>query len=27
MVRTFVEVTHEANTRYNAGKSDMGIIA
>ena len=27
MVRTFVEVTHEANTRYNAGKSDMDIIA
>jgi len=27
MVRTFVEVTHEANTRYNAGKSDMNIIA
>jgi len=27
MVRTFVEVTHEANTRYNAGKSNMGIIA
>jgi len=27
MVRTFVEVTHEANSRYNAGKSDMNIIA
>ncbi len=27
MVRTFVEVTHEANARYNAGKSDMDIIA
>jgi taurine transport system substrate-binding protein len=27
MVRTFVEVTHEANTRYNGGKSDMNIIA
>jgi len=27
MVRTFVEVTHEANARFNAGKSDMGIIA
>ena len=27
MVRTFVEVTHEANARYNAGKSDMNIIA
>jgi len=27
MVRTFVEVTHEANTRYNAGKSNMNLIA
>ena len=27
MVRTFVEVTHEANARYNAGKSNMNIIA
>ncbi len=27
MVRTFVEVTHEANARYNAGSSDMNIIA
>ncbi len=27
MVRTFVEVTHEANARHNAGKSDMNIIA
>jgi len=27
MVRTFVEVTHEANARYNKGKSDMSIIA
>jgi len=27
MVRTFVEVTHEANTRYNSGKSDMNLIA
>jgi len=27
MVITFLEVTHEANTRYNAGKSDMNIIA
>ena len=27
MVRTFVEVTHEANARYNSGKSDMDIIA
>jgi len=27
MVRTFVEVTHEANARYNSGKSDMNVIA
>lgn len=27
MVRTFVEVTHEANARFNAGKSDMNSIA
>ena len=27
MVRTFVEVTHEANARYNDGKADMNIIA
>ena len=27
MVRTFVEVTHEANARFNAGKSDMSTIA
>ena len=27
MVRTFVEVTHEANARYNSGKSDMSVIA
>jgi len=27
MVRTFVEVTHEANARYNSGKSDMNLIA
>ncbi len=27
MVRTFVEVTHEANSRYNSGKSDMAVIA
>jgi taurine transport system substrate-binding protein len=27
MVRTFVEVTHEANARYKAGKSDMNVIA
>jgi taurine transport system substrate-binding protein len=27
MVRTFIEVSHEANARYRAGKSDMSIIA
>ncbi len=27
MVRTFVEVTHEANARFNSGKSDMNVIA
>jgi len=27
MVRTFIEVTHEANARLAAGKSDMNIIA
>jgi taurine transport system substrate-binding protein len=27
MVRTFVEVSHEANARYRAGKSNIGIIA
>ena len=27
MVRTFVEVTHEANARYRAGKSDLAAIA
>ena len=27
MVRTFIEVTHEANARYAAGKSDMNVIA
>ncbi len=27
MVRTFVEVTHEANTRYNSGKSDLNSMA
>jgi len=27
MVRTFVEVTHEYNAKYNAGKSDMNVIA
>ena len=27
MLRTFIEVTHEANARYASGKSDMNIIA
>merc|ERR1711939_364569 len=27
MVRTFMEVTHEANARYMAGKSDLNVIA
>ena len=27
MVRTFIEVTHEANAIYKAGKSDLGVIA
>jgi len=27
MVKAFVEVTHEANARYNSGKSDMNVIA
>jgi taurine transport system substrate-binding protein len=27
MVRTFVEVTHEYNAKFNAGKSDMNVIA
>ena len=27
MVRTFLEITHEANARYKAGKSDMAVIA
>jgi len=27
MVRTFVEVTHEANARYNSGKSDMNSMS
>ena len=27
MVKSFVEVTHEANARYNSGKSDMKVIA
>jgi len=27
MVRTFIEVTHEANARYKAGKSDLGVVA
>ncbi|MDB9831638.1 ABC transporter substrate-binding protein [Candidatus Pelagibacter sp.] len=27
MVRTFIEVSHEANARYRSGKSDMNMIA
>ncbi|MEK9874896.1 MAG: taurine ABC transporter substrate-binding protein, partial [Pelagibacteraceae bacterium] len=27
MLRTFIEVTHEANARYKAGKSDLAVIA
>ena len=27
MVRTFIEVSHEANARYKAGKSNLGVIA
>ena len=27
MVRTFVEITHEYNAKFNAGKSNMNIIA
>ena len=27
MVRTFVEVTHEANDRFNSGRSNMSVIA
>jgi taurine transport system substrate-binding protein len=27
MVRTFVEVTHEANARYNSGKSDLNSMS
>ncbi len=27
MLRTFIEVTHEANARYKAGKSDMNVMA
>ena len=27
MVRTFIEVTHEANARYKAGKSDMNSMS
>ena len=27
MVKAFVEVTHEANARYNSGKSNMKVIA
>jgi taurine transport system substrate-binding protein len=27
MVRTFVEITHEYNAKFNSGKSDMNVIA
>ena len=27
MLRTFIEVTHEANDRYRAGKSDMNAMS
>ena len=27
MLKTFIEVTHEANVKYKAGKSDMNVIA
>jgi taurine transport system substrate-binding protein len=27
MLRTFIEVTHEANARYASGKSDLNVIA
>ena len=27
MLRTFIEVTHEANARYRAGKADMNSMA
>ena len=27
MVRTFLEITHEANDRYKAGKSDFNVIS
>jgi taurine transport system substrate-binding protein len=27
MLRTFIEVTHEANARYKAGKSNMKVMA
>ena len=27
MVKSFVQVSHEANKRYKAGKSDMDMIA
>ena len=27
MLRTFIEVTHEANARYKAGKADMSSMA
>ena len=27
MLRTFIEVTHEANDRYRSGKSDMNAMS
>ena len=27
MLRTFIEVTHEANARYKAGKADMNSMS
>ena len=27
LLRTFIEVTHEANARYASGKSDLNVIA
>ena len=27
MVRTFIEITHEYNAKFNSGKSDMNVIA
>jgi taurine transport system substrate-binding protein len=27
MLRTFIEVTHEANARYKAGKANMNVMA